>query len=41
MKWDKMPLVGGKTFAFCQVYEFSGAKGATVAGITSYVIETK
>ena len=34
-------LEGGRTRAFCEVYEFSGAKGTRVSAITSYVIETK
>jgi hypothetical protein len=29
----------GKIYAFCEVYEFSGAKGTSVREITSYVIE--
>jgi len=32
-------LKNGSTRAFCDVYEFSGAKGTTVKEITSYVIE--
>lgn len=32
-------LENGKTYAFCDVYEFSGAKAASVKEITSYVIE--
>jgi len=31
-------LENGKSFAFCDVYEFSGAKGTSIKGITSYVI---
>jgi hypothetical protein len=32
-------LKNGKTVAFCEVYEFSGAKGTSVREITSYAIE--
>ena len=32
-------LKNGKTFAFCKVYEFSGAKGTSVREITSYLVE--
>lgn len=32
-------LQDGRTRAFCDVYEFSGAKGSSVREITSYVIE--
>lgn len=32
-------LEDGKTSAFCDVYEFHGAKGTTVKEITSYVID--
>ncbi len=32
-------LENGKTYAFCDVYEFSSAKAASVKEITSYVIE--
>ena len=32
-------LKNGKTRAFCDVYEFSGAKGTSIKEITSYVIE--
>ena len=31
----------GKTSSFCDVYEFSNAKGVAVKEITSYVIELK
>jgi len=31
----------GRTSTFCDVYEFSNAKGAAVKEITSYVIEVK
>ena len=34
-------LKNGKTYAFCDVYEFSGVKGTSVQEITSYVIELK
>jgi len=34
-------LNSGETRAFCDVYEFSGAKGTSVREITSYVIEVK
>ena len=34
-------LKSGKAYAFCDVYEFSGVKGTSVQGITSYVIELK
>jgi len=34
-------LKNGKTYAFCDVYEFSGVKGTSVQDITSYVIELK
>lgn len=33
-------LKNGKTYAFCDVYEFSSAKAVEVREITSYVIET-
>ena len=36
----KRKLKTGKTFAFCDVYEFSNAKAVAVKEITSYVIET-
>ncbi len=29
----------GKEYAFSEFYEFSGAKGAKIKSITSYVIE--
>ena len=32
-------LKDGKTYAFCDVYEFSNSKGIAVKEITSYVIE--
>jgi hypothetical protein len=32
---------GGKTHAFCNVYEFSNSKGNSVKEITSYIIEVK
>jgi hypothetical protein len=32
-------LKNGNIVAFCEVYEFSGAKGTSVKNITSYVIE--
>lgn len=34
-------LKNGKTYAFCDVYEFSNAKAVAVKEITSYVIEIK
>ena len=34
-------LKNGKTYAFCDVYEFSNAKAVAAKEITSYVIETK
>ena len=34
-------MKNGKTYAFCDVYEFSNTKGEGVREITSYVIETK
>ena len=34
-------LKNGKTYAFCDVYEFSNAKAVAVKEITSYVIETQ
>lgn len=34
-------LKNGKTHAFCDVYEFSNAKGTAIKEITSYIIETK
>lgn len=34
-----LKLKNGKTVAFCEVYEFSGAKGASVREITLYAIE--
>lgn len=33
-------LASGKTYAFCEVFEFSNAKGTGVQRITSYNIET-
>lgn len=36
-----MRFTSEKTVAFCHMYEFSGAKGASVTEITSYLIETK
>jgi hypothetical protein len=36
-----LKLKNGETRAFCDVYEFSGAKGTSVKEITSYAIETK
>jgi hypothetical protein len=32
-------LQNGKHLAFCDVYEFSGAKGTSIKSIVSYVIE--
>jgi len=32
-------LKNGSHYNFCDVYEFSGAKGTLIKGITSYVIE--
>jgi hypothetical protein len=34
-------LEDGKTRAFCDVYEFNGAKGTAVKEITSYVIDIR
>lgn len=34
-------LRNGRTRAFCDVYEFSNAKGTAIKEITSYIIETK
>ena len=34
-------LKNGKRRAFCDVYEFNGAKGTSVKEITSYVIEIR
>lgn len=34
-------LKNGKTLAFCNVYEFNGAKGTSIKEITSYGIEIK
>lgn len=34
-------LKNGKTYGFCEVYEFSNNKGAAVKEIISYVIEIK
>ena len=34
-------LKNGKTYSFCDVYEFSNAKAVAVKEITSYVITTK
>ncbi len=34
-----MKMENGKTYAFSDIYEFSGAKGVKVKSITSYVIE--
>jgi hypothetical protein len=31
----------GRTFGFCDVYEFNNAKGQAIKNITSYVIEIK
>jgi hypothetical protein len=33
-------LKNGKTYGFCDVYEFSNAKAVAVKEITSYLIET-
>lgn len=30
----------GKVYAYCDIYEFRGAKGASIRSIESYVIET-
>jgi hypothetical protein len=30
----------GKTYAYCDVYEFTNVKGTSIKSITSYVIET-
>ena len=35
-----LTMENGETRAFCDVYEFTGAKGTIVSEITSYVIET-
>jgi hypothetical protein len=35
----KMKSINGNLFAYCDVYEFSGAKGTRVREITSYVIK--
>jgi len=32
-------LKNGQTFAFCDVYEFTNAKGTSIRDITSYMIE--
>jgi limonene-1,2-epoxide hydrolase len=37
----KMKFKNGKTVAYCNVYEFSNAKGTSVKEITSYEIESK
>jgi hypothetical protein len=34
-------LTNGRTLAFCNVYEFSNAKGSLVRAITSYIIEVE
>lgn len=34
-------MKNGKTYALCNVYEFSNTKGEAVREITTYVIETK
>lgn len=35
----EITMEDGKTFRFCDVYKFKGAKGNTIQTITSYVIE--
>ncbi|MBT28564.1 MAG: DNA-binding protein [Thalassobius sp.] len=37
----EMILENGEKYAFCDVYEFSNAKGSVIKTITSYVIEVK
>jgi hypothetical protein len=37
----RLKLKGGRTQAFCNVYEFGNAKGVNVREITSYVIEIR
>ncbi len=37
----RIKFKNGKTHAFCNIYEFSNAKGTSVKEITSYVIEIK
>ncbi|UZR94595.1 nuclear transport factor 2 family protein [Chondrinema litorale] len=37
----EMILENGEKYAFCDVYEFSNAKGSAIKTITSYVIEIK
>jgi hypothetical protein len=37
----KIKMENGRTFGFCDVFEFNGAKGTSIRSITSYVIELK
>ena len=36
----RMRSANGVTYAFCHMYEFGSAKGASIRAITSYVLET-
>jgi hypothetical protein len=35
----EIKMMDGKNYAYCDVYEFKGAKGASIKSIQSYVIE--
>jgi hypothetical protein len=37
----KIKMESGKTFGFCDVFEFNGVKAQGIRSITSYVIEIK
>lgn len=37
----EIKMGSGKTFGFCDVFEFNGAKATGIRAITSYVIEIK
>jgi hypothetical protein len=37
----KIKMESGKTFGFCDVFEFNGAKATSICAITSYVIEIR
>ena len=36
----EITMQDGKTYAYCDVYEFTNAKGTSIKSIQSYVIET-
>jgi hypothetical protein len=36
-----LKFISGRTFGFCDVYEYNNAKGDKIKAITSYVIEIK